>query len=274
MTETLIRDYARNGFVSPLRVMSEDAAAGLVTRVEQTERRLGQQGFTRLNAKGHLLYPFLWDLVHDARILDKVERILGPDILCWGSSFFSKNPGSADVVPWHQDGTCWGLSEPKGLTAWLALTPSTPESGCLRVVPGSHLAPVAHAVRNATSSMLPLGEEVAVEVDEASAVSCPLLPGEMSLHHVTLVHGSAPNRTTSARRIGFAIRYIAGDVSQRGSEKGYATLVRGRDHGTYLPEQRPESDLAPAALRRYRDIMRHSADLVQREAAGLMTGPG
>lgn len=272
MTDELAERYAQDGFVAPLRVMSGDEAAALVARLERAEQKVGPQVFARLNAKGHLVYPFLWDLVQDPRIVDQVEKVLGPDILCWGASFFSKDAGSANVVPWHQDGTCWGLDAPKGLTAWLALTPSTPESGCLRVVPGSHVDWVPHAVRNAPSSMLPLGEEVAVEVDEASAVDCPLQPGEMSLHHVMVVHGSAPNRASAGRRIGFAIRYIAGDVAQRGPDKGYATLVRGRDHGTYQMEQRPDADLDPAALRRHRDILRHSADLVQREAAGLQGG--
>ncbi len=272
MSRDLAQTFAETGFASPLRVMQESEAAVLAARLERAEQRLGQHVFARLNAKSHLVFSFLWDVVQDPRIVDRVESVLGPHILCWGTSFFSKQAGSADVVPWHQDGTCWGLSEPKGLTAWLALTPSMADSGCLKVVPGSHLAPVPHAVRNAPSSMLPLGEEVSVEVDESLAVNCVLEPGEMSLHHVMAVHGSAPNRAASGRRVGFAIRYIAGDVAQRGAEKGYATLVRGRDHQTYHLEQRPAADLDPAALRRHRDILRHSARLVQREAAGLETG--
>jgi ectoine hydroxylase-related dioxygenase (phytanoyl-CoA dioxygenase family) len=140
-------------------------------------------------------------------------------------------------------------------------------------VPGSHRTAVPHAVRHAPSSMLPLGEEVAAGVDEAAAIDCPLRPGEMSLHHVMVVHGSAPNRAASGRRIGFAIRYIAGDVTQRGGTRGYATPVRGRDHGTYIAETRPAADLDPAALRRHRDILRHTAGLVQHESAALAADP-
>jgi hypothetical protein len=265
--------YAELGYASPIRVMPEAEARDLVARLERAEGRLGPQVFAKLNAKGHLLFPFLWDVVHDPRIVDVVERILGPDILCWGSSFFSKDAGSAAAVPWHQDGTCWGLDSPRGLTAWLALTPSTPESGCLRVLPTSHREAVPHAVRNAPSSMLPLGEEVAVDVDEKAAVACPLHPGEMSLHHVMLIHGSAPNLGGTERRIGFAIRYIPADVRQRGGTPGWATLVRGRDHGTYRLEQRPAADLDPVALRRHRDILRHSAELVTQEAGRLASSP-
>ncbi|WP_375553979.1 phytanoyl-CoA dioxygenase family protein [Roseovarius mucosus] len=273
MTEDIMQSYARDGYVSAVPVMTEAEAAELVAKFEQVEERLGPSIFKLLNVKGHLLFPFLWDVVQDARIVARVAEILGPDVLCWGSSFFCKQAGSADVVPWHQDGTCWGLNAPRGLTAWLALTPSTPETGCLRVIPESHTAAVPHAVRNAASSMLPLGEEVREPVDETRAVDCVLRPGEMSIHHVMLVHGSATNRATTGRRIGFAIRYIAGDVAQRGTAKGYATMVRGQDHGTYLLEAKPKIDLEPEALRRHRDILRHSAGIVMREAATLDADP-
>lgn len=270
MTDRNVIDgYLAQGYASPVPVMSEAEARNLVTQLELAEKRLGAQVFAKLNLKCHLLFPFLWNVVQDPRIVDVVEQVLGPDILCWGSSFFSKEAGSSAAVPWHQDGTCWGLDQSKGLTVWLALTPSTPETGCLRVIPGSHKGAVPHAVLNAPSSMLPLGEEIAIDVDEAAAVYCTLRPGQMSLHHVMLIHGSAPNLGGRERRIGFAIRYIAGDVSQRGATQGYATLVRGRDHGTYCPEVKPEADLDPQALRRHRDILRHSAGLVMQEAARL-----
>ncbi|WP_428927738.1 phytanoyl-CoA dioxygenase family protein [Marinibacterium sp. SX1] len=265
--------YENDGYVSPIAVMTPDEAAGHVEALRVQEAKFGGQLSTATNAKAHLLFPFLWDIVQDPRIVDHVERILGPDILCWGSSFFAKEPGSASVVPWHQDGTCWGLDAPRALTAWVALTPSTPENGCLRVVPGSHREWVRHAVRNASSSMLPLGEEVAAEVDEDEALLCPLQAGEMSMHHVMLVHGSAPNRATEGRRIGFAIRYIAGDVGQRNGHRGFATMVRGRDHGTYELEQKPEKVLAPEALRRHREILRRSAEIVTEEA-GILNPAG
>lgn len=264
-----LSSYAATGYASPIMVMPEQEASVLVSALERVERRLGPQIFKLLQVKGHLLFPFLWNLVQDERIVSRVASILGPDILCWGSSFFIKEPGTAAVVPWHQDGTCWGLDEPRGLTAWIALTESTRETGCLRVLPGSHRAAVPHEIRNAPSSMLPLGEEVSLEIDERHVRDCPLRPGEMSLHHMMLIHGSAPNCSSTERRIGFAIRYIAGDVSQRGGVMGYATLVRGRDHHTYHLECRPGSQLEAAALRRHRHMLQNFELLVRQEAREL-----
>ena len=53
-------------------------------------------------------------------------------------------------------------------------------------------------------NLLSRGQEIAVKVDGERTVDCILNPGEMSLHHVKLVHGSEPNRSND-RRIGLAI---------------------------------------------------------------------
>ena len=68
-----------------------------------------------------------------------------------------------------------------------------------------------------------------MEVDEAHAVDLPLHPGEFSLHHIALVHGSGPN-LSSGPRIGVAVRYISPDVVQgAGAERDLVMLVRGKD---------------------------------------------
>lgn len=266
---TLATRFSEDGYVSPVDVMSEQEAGRLRMQFEQVEASRGGRLSMVLNAKAHLLMPFLWDLVHDERILRPVRAILGPDILCWGSSFFAKDPGSPDVVPLHQDSTCWGLSDQLGLTAWLALSPSTQESGCLRVALGTHRTREQHVVRYAASSMLPLGEELAVDLPMDQLEDCCLRPGEMSLHHPLLIHGSNPNTSPDIRRIGFAIRYIPAHLSQIGDIKGHATLVSGDDHGTFHLEMRPETDFSPEALQRHREIIADSTRIVSREAKSL-----
>jgi hypothetical protein len=265
----LCDDFERDGYVSPLPVLSACEAKNLYDQLIATEESCGGRLPAVLNAKAHLLLPFLWDLVHDSRIVNPVREILGPDVLCWGSSFFSKGPDSDDHVPLHQDSTVWGLSEHTGLTVWLALTPSTEETGCLQVIPGTHLAPVPHIVRKAQSSMLPFGEEIAVNFDKTSRVNCPLEPGEMSMHHAQLVHGSHTNTSNTQRRIGFAIRYIPGHVFQLGTNKMHATFICGKDHRTAQNEVRPESQLAPQALRRHRRILSDATRTISRNAQSL-----
>ena len=76
--------------------------------------------------------------VRHASILDLVEAVIGPDILVFHTTVWLKPPRSKNYVPWHQDATYFGLAPFEHITAWVALTPSRPESGCVRVIPGSH----------------------------------------------------------------------------------------------------------------------------------------
>ena len=66
-----------------------------------------------LRHKAHLLFPFLADLVRHPAILDAIEDVLGPDILCWNTNFFIKEAANPAFVSWHQDSTYWGLSAPE-----------------------------------------------------------------------------------------------------------------------------------------------------------------
>jgi Phytanoyl-CoA dioxygenase (PhyH) len=269
LSKTEVERYRREGILSPIRVFDEDEITDRLRRLEEIENRKAGRLPPSLNLKLHLLVPWLWDMVQDPRIVDPVEDILGPDVLCWGSSFFAKGANDSHHVPWHQDATYWGLSAPLAVTAWVAFTPSTRENGCLRVIPASHAEQLAHGDTYDSKNMLPGREEILVDVDERAAVDIVLAPGEMSLHHLLLVHGSEPNRA-GMRRIGFAIRYIAGHVRQT-SERGSATLVRGRDHGHFDLEERPEIELGVAEIRRHSAVLRRCMRIVKSTADH---GPG
>jgi hypothetical protein len=100
-------------------------------------------------------------------------------------------------------------------------------------------------------------------VDAAKAVTLPLQPGEMSLHHVRLVHGSPPN-PSSDRRIGFAIRYIPTRIRQTAGEDN-ATLVRGEDRFQHFElEPRPSRELEPDFVALHKRITEHNARILYR----------
>ena len=85
-----------------------------------------------------------------------------------------------------------------------ALTDSVVGNGCMRVVPGSHQRPILpHRDTYAPDNRLSRGQEIEVDVDERDAVDVVLRAGEMSLHHVNIIHGSNPNPSDGSR-IGFA----------------------------------------------------------------------
>ena len=104
------------------------------------------------------------------------------------------------------------------------------------------------------------------EVNEKDAVTITLKPGEMSLHHVRLVHGSPPNPSDD-RRIGFAIRYIPTTVAQVAGDDS-ATLVRGFDeHHHFAPEPRPTRDMDPAFVALHKQIAERNAQILYRGTA-------
>ncbi|NKB50260.1 MAG: phytanoyl-CoA dioxygenase [Alphaproteobacteria bacterium] len=244
-----VAKYERDGYVSPIRAFSADVAAELRAKLEAVEAAEGGPLSGPLRFKPHLLYRFLDEIVYDSTILDAVEDILGPNILCWSSGFFTKEAHDAGFVSWHQDSTYWGLSAPRVTSAWIALTPSTRANGCMRVLPGTHIGDqVSHTDTNAPNNMLSRGQVIDAQIDEGAAVDIELQPGEMSLHHVRLVHGSEPNATND-RRVGFSIRYIPPDVHQTNTMRDSAGLVRGVDRfGHFEHEPKPAADRHPDAL--------------------------
>src|SRR6058998_2066336 len=264
LSASALAQYHRDGFYVPIRVLSREEAAGYRRRLETYEAEHGGALRRELRHKTHLLFTWLDRLVRHPRILDAVEDILGPNLLCWSSSFFIKEASDPAFVSWHQDATYWGLSKPDVVTAWVAFTDATVENGAMRMVPGSHAAQVAHRDTFASTNLLSRGQEIAVEVDEGRAVDILLRAGEMSLHHVLMFHSSPPNRSDD-RRIGFAVRYIPTSVRQVAGEGDSALLVRGTDgYHHFEPEEPPARDLAPEALARHAAIMKRQAQILYR----------
>jgi non-haem Fe2+, alpha-ketoglutarate-dependent halogenase len=244
LTPSELAHYKQNGYVAPIRAFSETDAAILCRHLEAAESKYGY-GFLKQVRHNHLLFPWLDQLIRHPAILDAVEDVLGPNILCWASNFFVKEPENPDYVSWHQDSLYWGLDPSDVVTAWVALSESTAENGAMRVIPGTHQQDFPHQTKPSENNLLVFGQEVAVEVDESRAVTCELKPGEMSLHHVKLVHGSDPNPSRK-RRIGYVIRYLPTYVRQVGGSKDKAMLVRGVDHcNNFEPDRRPLGEMEP-----------------------------
>ncbi len=249
LTAAQIEAYRRDGYVAPVRVMSEDEAGALREKLEAVEAGSGGRLAAKLRFKPHLVFTFLDGLVRNPRVLDGVEDVLGPDLLCWASSFFTKDAHDPGYVSWHQDSTYWGLSETDVTTAWIALSGSTRANGCMRVIPGSHLSDqIGHTDTHAAANMLSRGQVVDCAVDERCAVDIELRPGEMSLHHVRVIHGSEAN-SSDRRRIGYAMRYIPTRLHQLNGPRDSAGLVRGEDRfGHFEIEPPPAADLHTDAL--------------------------
>ena len=183
----------------------------------------------RILHETHLVLPWIYELVSHPRIIAAVQSLLGDNLVVWNSIWFAKDPHDRAFTSWHQDGTYWNFDPAIGITAWVALTPSVPSNGCVRVIPQTHHEVLAHRETHAKDNMLSRGQEIQ-NVNESKAVDLALQPGEMSLHEFWLVHGSHPN-SSGMPRIGLAIRYTRPDVK---GPRFLVSVVHGRDtHGNF-----------------------------------------
>ena len=231
MPSTLATAYAKDGFFFPYDVITEAEAAELLADLEAAEAQVAgdRAKLSMLRSFPAQLLPSFAQVIRHPRLVEAVSRIIGPDVLLWGSGLFIKEPSSKSYVSWHQDLNYWGLDGDQEVTAWLALTPATLENGCMRFVAGSHDKKVVpHVDSFAQDNLLTRGQEIAVEVDEARAVDVVLRAGETSFHHGHVFHASGPNRTHS-RRIGAALRYIAPSMKQTSGDKLLVSHVSGKD---------------------------------------------
>jgi non-heme Fe2+,alpha-ketoglutarate-dependent halogenase len=274
MTATLapeqVRRYEEQGYLCPLPALDQEEVARFRAAYDGYEASLGDE-IARipprdqhvLFSETHVFLPWVHELATRPRVLDAVESILGGDLLIWNTRWFTKRPGDRTFITWHQDANYWALQPPKVATAWVALSPSTDANGAMRVVPGSqHGDMLPHRDTFAADNALSRGQEIAVEVDESEAVTMVLAPGEMSVHHVGIVHGSRPN-TSDVPRIGVAVRFIAPEVRQD-VEEANAMLVRGEDrhgHFTLLP---------PPTGRTSEELEERRREVVARMHANLM----
>ena len=239
--------FEQRGYVCPLTVMSPDAARGYHAQFEQAERDFGSQSeFAKmLRRYPNLVLPFIDEITRLPAITDVVAEILGPDLLVLDAPFFIKDAQSKSFVSWHQDLHYWGLESDEEVTAWVALTPATHESGCMRFVPESHRQRVEHEDTYAQDNLLTRGQAVAVEVDESQAIDAELQSGQMSIHHGRVFHASHPN-TSDSRRVGLALRYITPQARQQRVDHDFATLVRGEDRfGHFELEPEPHKEMDP-----------------------------
>lgn len=245
-----VERFHRDGFLSPIPVFSPDEARTLRDALEKAEADAGPRA-NELRVDLHLLTRWAWDAVHDPRIIGPVTAVLGPDVLLWSLQWFIKEPDDGTFVSFHQDATYWGLEPHDVVTAWVALSDSGPDTGPMQFIPGSHRGVLCdHRETFAADNLLSRGQTIERGFDESSAVLAPLRAGEMSLHHVRLIHGSQPN-TTADRRIGMVIRYAATRVRQTRVEDT-AVLVAGQDgygHFELLPP--PAVDMGEAERERH-----------------------
>jgi len=232
LTPDEISRFRTEGYLAGLPLLDDAEVPDLKQEIETVFGACGP-GLRNHILQVHTVLPWAWRLANRPGVLDRIESLLGPDVLLWKSKCFVKFPDGA-TVPWHQDMPHWDLDPPVSVTAWIALTPSNTDNGCVRVVPGSHRqGRIDHAVDRESGSLLTSGMQIDAPADEDTR-PVTLRPGEMSFHDGFIVHGS-PANAGSEPRIGVAFVFIPAAARQTGTAHGGVMLVRGEVRAGFFP---------------------------------------
>lgn len=259
LTDAEIAFYKDQGYLPGRSILSPADAARYREACIATcgvEKKDGTHRQASNRVKPYLLFDWAAELVRHDKVLDAVEALIGPDILVFHTTVWFKEGGGEKYVPWHQDATYFGLAPFEHVTAWVALTPSTPDNGCVQVVPGTHRnGQRGHLDERDERAMLSRGQTLNEAVDEAQAVDLVMRPGDVSFHHTLLAHRSGPNRSPEPR-IGVGVSYIPAHAAHIGKTRLTATLVRGEDRFDHFdPEPRPAADSDAAAEAAHADAL-------------------
>ena len=240
LSSNQLKQYKDEGFVAPINIFSKEKAKEIRNQIELIEKELPGELDKSGRYNAHLISPLLDEVTHNSKILDAVESLIGKNILVCGTTLFIKNPNEKDYVSYHQDAKYIGLEPHNWVTAWVALTDSNEENGCMKMWPGSHLDIKNHEEKFNKENLLTRGQTVE-NVPDNEVKSVELVAGQMSLHHPRIVHGSGVNKSND-RRIGFVIQsYIGTNVKQVLGQNS-VQLARGVDEFNHHDIiQRPKS---------------------------------
>ena len=225
-----INQYNEKGYIAPIDALTKDEADEVREEIEFIEKKWPNEleGLGRNYV--HLISPIFDKVVHNSKILDAVESIIGKNILVAGTTLFIKDPDKKDFVSFHQDAKYIGFEPHNWVTAWLAITDSNEENGCMRMWSGTHkneLKIHKEKFNDDQGNLLTRGQTIEnVPIKKTEPVI--LKAGQMSLHHPRIAHGSGINKSNK-RRIGFVIQSYIGTNVEQVIGKVYVQQARGED---------------------------------------------
>ena len=232
LSSNQLKQYEDEGFVSPINIFSKEKAKEIRNEIELIEKNMPEELEKSGRYNAHLISPLLDEVTHNSKILDAVESLIGKNILVCGTTLFIKNPYEKGFVSYHQDAKYIGLKPHNWVTAWVAITDSNEENGCMRMWSGSHKDNLKnHNQMFNEGNLLTRGQTINnVPKDEVKPLI--LKAGQMSLHHPKVVHGSELNKSND-RRIGFVIQSYIGTNVKQVLGINNVQLARGLDEFNY-----------------------------------------
>ncbi len=149
----------------------------------------------------HTQSDVMRDLMFSDHILAPARDLAGPDLRLHTTKLNMKKAGYGAAVEWHQDYAFYPHTNDDILAIGVLIDDMGEENGPLQVFPGSHRGPVFDHHVDGVFAGAVLPEAVGLDIADAMPLMGPA--GSISIHHGRILHGSAVNRSTQARRILF-----------------------------------------------------------------------
>ena len=235
--------YESNGYYFPININEEIKINLAKEKLIQLSNNPPKNIKHPWNLQAHLLADWIYDLCVAPKLLDAVEKVIGPNIFIQSADIFIKPAKGTKHINWHQDANYWGLDPYELVTGWIAITDVNLDNGCMNYLPKSHLhQKIEHTETFDKNSDLTRGQEINLEIKDKDIVPVILEKGQAALHHCLLAHGSGPNKTNSAR-IGIAVRYLPTHVKQTKGPPISMILARGLDeYKNFRMDEKPAGD--------------------------------
>ncbi len=247
LSKAHVEQYKDQGWLSPLDVLTQVETTKARSELAAFEAEHGPLAKRVERSRAYL--PFVWvdQIMRKPLLVDMVEDLIGPNILCWNAIFWIKEPGAGSFVGWHQDVAYWGLDNRELVTVWVALSNASEQAGCMSVLPGSQHQTLDHSETYDPANLLTRGQHIQ-DIDPADTVAMPLQAGQASFHNVATAHGSGPNNAED-RRIGLSLHYMPTHTRQTLADWDSAAFIRGEDHFQHFDHApRPKRDLDPEVM--------------------------
>jgi len=239
-TATFAKEYRENGFAVAERLFDPSEVAELNAAITEilavsdissvAEVEPGNNGTARRIWSPTKQHAAFEQATAHPELLDRVEALIGPDILFHYSKLHLKAPQVGSLVDWHQDFAYYPHTNTDLVTALIYLDDATTENSALQVVPGSHHRGLADHYVDGYFCGKVAGADAP---DPALAVAIEAPAGSAIFIHPLLLHYSSPNRSDRYRRA-FLPAYRAADAypihfgAHAGHNEAGVKLLRGK----------------------------------------------
>jgi hypothetical protein len=246
------RRWEREGHVVLPGFFPSEQMADLVAHVAGLDPDQGDQN--PLSRGAMTFYSRLWPrseqlqaLLADARLLEVVGALLGPDLWVRWDQVVDKGPG-AGVFPWHQDNGYSKLRD-EHVQVWIALTAAAPEDGGLELVPVRRPERLAHGLDG--------GHVVHEGPLPADPIAVSAEVGDVVLFSSYTLHRTTPN-TSGRHRWVYVAEYLRLRDTDPFLEPPYLVVARGGRPALEITDEVPGDTWRNR--RRYRSDLQKSWD--------------